>query len=82
MIASARASAVKRLEDAGVREKLLHMQHDPQLVIQATSFSSDTVHYPDGQIPFVEKHMAYLMQYPKLDPDQYLANLRLKLKKK
>ena len=82
MIASARASAAKRLEDACVREKLLQMQHDPQLVVQSTSFSSDVAYYPDGQIPFVEKHIAYLLQYPKLDPDQYLANLRLKLKKR
>ncbi len=33
--------------------------------------------YPDGSIPFVDKHMRYLDANPKLDAHMYLANLRL-----
>lgn len=82
MIKSTRALLVQHLQDTNVREKLMEMQQDPKLAIQASSFSPDSEQYPDGQIPFVDKHIAYLMKYPKLDPDQYLANLRLMLRKR
>lgn len=79
---STRALVTQQLTDANVREKLLAMQQDPQFTTQASSFSPDSDLYPDGQIPFVDKHIAYLMKYPKLDPDQYLANLKLMLRKR
>lgn len=41
------------------------------------SYSADAVRYPDNLIPFVDKHMNYLRVHPKLDPHQYLANIRL-----
>ncbi len=71
---------VKNLEETKVREKLMAMEKDPLLNTKHSSFSANTDLYPDGQIPFVEKHIAYLMEHPKLDPDQYLANLRLMLR--
>lgn len=36
--------------------------------------------YPDHLIPFVEKHMAYLMSHPKVNPEQYISNLRMMTK--
>jgi len=78
---SARAILVKRLEDHDVRQKLADMLTNPLLNTQVSSYSANAALYPDGQIPFIEKHVAYLMAHPKLDPDQYLANLRLMLRK-
>lgn len=82
MSGNERANLTQKLLDAHTREKLLALQDDPSLMIQATSFSPDSVKYPDGQIPFVDKHLAYLMRFPALDPDQYVANLRLMLKRR
>lgn len=42
-----------------------------------SSYSADAENYPDGQIPFVAKHMAYLRNHPSTDPSQYLSNLKL-----
>ncbi len=42
-----------------------------------SSFSADSVRFPDGQISFVEKHMDYLMCHKGLNPYQYVSNLRL-----
>lgn len=44
------------------------------------SYSADTEQYPDGVIPFVDKHMEYLRTHPKVQIDHYIANLRLRTK--
>jgi hypothetical protein len=54
------------------REELRRMESD-------ASYNTQPI-YVTGLIqalPFVEKHMTYLSNRPKLDPQQYLANLRL-----
>lgn len=43
-----------------------------------SSYSADGELYPDHQIPFVDKHMAYLRDHPELDSRQYIANIKLK----
>ncbi len=77
-----KAMLMQRLEDNNIRKKLKDMESNPKLNTRGMSFSANTELYPDGQMPFVDKHMAYLMQHPKLDPEQYLANLRLMLKQR
>lgn len=42
-----------------------------------SSYSTDSDAYSDHLIPFVDKHMRYLMVHPSVDPAHYLANLRL-----
>lgn len=81
MLHTTRTQVIKRLEDDSVREKLEAMEHNPQLNTQS-SYSSNASLYPDGQRPFVQKHIDYLLDHPQLNPDQYLANLRLMLKKR
>ena len=41
-------------------------------------YSSDAEKYPDGVMPFVDKHMEYLRTHPMISVDHYLANLRLR----
>jgi len=38
--------------------------------------------WTNNYISFVEYHLNYLRMYPKLDPEQYIANLRLMLSKR
>lgn len=75
-----RTAVTQRLLDNEVREKLEEMERNPLLNTRASSYSANADLYPDGQIPFVEKHLAYLLEHPKVDHAQYLANLRLMLK--
>ena len=42
-----------------------------------STYSSDTITYSDHLIPFVDKHMQYLIMHPSVDAEQYLSNLRL-----
>ncbi len=77
-------SAVKKVvpflgpkEEVEVREELQRM------VLSSTyntssSYTPSSLAYPDGQMPFIDKHMKYLHANPKLDGWMYLANLRLR----
>lgn len=55
-----------------VRTELERMAQDLSFNTQS-SYAATML---DG-MPFVQKHMNYLCDRPKLDPQQYLANLRL-----
>lgn len=78
---SSRSQALKRIEDCNVREVLAKMEADTTLRRPKSTYSSNTALYPDNQIPFIDKHVAYLLDHPKVDPLQYLSNLKLMLKK-
>lgn len=67
------------LEEAEIREALQAMENDAAFKTGSSYIASNTL-YSDHQIPFVEKHVAYLKSHPKLDPKHYLANLRLMMK--
>ncbi|HSX36853.1 MAG TPA: hypothetical protein VLG13_01905 [Patescibacteria group bacterium] len=75
-----RQAVTQRLLDGEVREKLQEMLNDPALNTCISSYSANAELYPSGQIPFIEKHIAYLMDHPRVDYEQYLSNLRLMLK--
>ena len=75
-----RQAVEKRLQDGEVRQKLEEMERNPLLNTRTSSYSANVALYPDGQIPFVEKHITYLLDHPKVDHSQYLSNLRLMLK--
>jgi hypothetical protein len=71
----------RRLTEADAERKLRDMITDKALNT-GTSYSANSELYPDNRIPFVDKHMAYLMEHPKLEVEHYLSNLRLMLKKR
>lgn len=45
-----------------------------------SSYSTNSELYPDNLIPFVNKHVDYIRKHPSMDPNQYLANLKLMTK--
>lgn len=55
----------------------LKLMHGNDAYSTAPSYSADTVRYPDNLMPFVDKHIAYLMDHPALEASKYLANIRL-----
>lgn len=58
---------------------LLEMKANPAY-LTVDSFTTDTVQYPNGVIPFEKKHMLYMHKHPAVNPAHYLSNLRLQLK--
>lgn len=67
-------------EGTAVREQLHQMELDTNYETKVSSYTADGGTYPDNQIPFIEKHLAYLTTHPGVNPEQYLSNLRLKLR--
>ncbi len=64
-------------EEQEIRESLLQMVLSDSYNTSA-AYTANSAAYPDGLMPFVDKHMRYLDANPKLDARMYLANLRLK----
>jgi len=64
-------------EDAvQIREELLRMTADPM-------YNTQPFYTPlDNNLSFVEKHIRYLSEHPKLSSLEYLSNLRLMTKKR
>ena len=59
-----------------VQQLLLDMELDNSYKTDP-SYSANAILHPDHKISFGEKHMAYLKNHPLLNPEHYLANLRL-----
>jgi len=73
----------KRVYALGIEEERDTREALRQMVLSTSfntspGFTANSATYPDGLMPFVDKHMNYLDTYPKLDARVYLANLRLK----
>lgn len=58
---------------------LKDMEQDSTLITK-DAYSPNAELYPDGRIPFVDIHMAYLKSHKHVDPRNYLSNLRLMIK--
>ncbi|QQS64487.1 hypothetical protein IPO96_02780 [Candidatus Saccharibacteria bacterium] len=63
-------------------KKLLEAMAENVSYNTESSFSANTNLYPDHEMSFVAKHMAYLQLHPGTDPKQYISNLRLMTKKR
>ena len=61
-------------EAAVIRQELLDMAEDPQF---NTKSVYTTVDSPESAL-FVEKHMAYMSNNLSINPEDYLANLKLR----
>lgn len=62
-----------------IRKALCDLEADPAYVT-LVSYTSDREKYPDGTMPFVDKHLLYLHLHRAVNPLHYLSNLRLQLR--
>jgi hypothetical protein len=61
--------------------KLQTMLDNP-LMNTNDAYSPDTERYPDNRIPFIDIHLKYLGSHKTVDPEQYISNLELKIRKR
>jgi hypothetical protein len=69
------------MSEEEVIEKLKKMYADPAYITNS-AYAANTDLWPDHRVPFVEAHLRYLKLHPKLEPEHYLSNLRLMLRKR
>jgi hypothetical protein len=60
---------------------LKDMVIDPKMITES-SFRANAMLWPNNKISFVEAHLMYLKNHPALNPEHYLSNLRLMIRKK
>jgi hypothetical protein len=63
-------------EGKEIKRKLQQMTRD-STYNTTSSYSTNSLLYSDNLIPFVDKHMNYLINHPSLEAKKYLANIRL-----
>ena len=63
--------------DGQVIKQKLQLMAENSLFNTTSTYSTNSSLYPDNKIPFLEKHMNYIVAHPGLDPQVYVANLRL-----
>lgn len=63
-------------EGVEIKEILIEMAKDATFNTEQ-SYSANSSLYPDHIISFVDKHMNYINTHPSVDPQHYVANLRL-----
>ena len=68
------------MDEEEIKSQLKVMETNPALVTNS-AFRANGEKWPDHTITFVDRHLEYLRQHPKTDPQQYLSNLRLQLRK-
>lgn len=62
-----------------ITEALQTMEADP-LYVTKSAYRANVELWPSHRISFVNTHIAYLQSHPAVNPEHYLANLRLMLK--
>ena len=62
-----------------IRERLQALQDNDQMITKG-AYSPTAVDLPDGILPFVELHMAYLRTHKNVNPAHYLSNLNIMLR--
>jgi len=69
------------MQDDEILAALKDMVLDPSMITRP-GFRANTQLWPDNKIPFTEAHLTYLKNHPDLNPQHYLSNLRLMIRKK
>jgi hypothetical protein len=61
--------------------KLQSLQDDPTMQT-VSKYSPTAPEWPDNRLPFVEIHLAYLKAHKLVNPEHYISNLELMIKKR
>ena len=57
------------------------METNPDLITN-TAYRANAELWPTNRISFVDSHLAYLKAHPTVNPQHYLSNLRLMLRRR
>lgn len=76
-----KSSFFETAEAAEIKAALQKMEAD-MAFNTLESYKANGELHPDNTISFTDKHMLYLSEHHDVDPQHYLANLRLMTRKK
>lgn len=68
------------MDEIEIRDALHVMETDPAFITKSV-YRADSEAWLDNKMPFTDAHLAYLKAHNAVNPKQYLANLRLRIKR-
>jgi hypothetical protein len=69
------------MTDEEIVEILEAMEANPNLITRP-AYRANAELWPGNTIPFVDSHLHYIKTHPALNPEHYLSNLRLMIRRK
>ena len=72
---------INEVSEEEVIEALQLMETSPSYITKS-AYRANADKWPNHRISFIDQHIAYLKAHPALNPYQYIANLRLMLKRR
>ena len=69
------------MEETDITTALQAMETDKSLVTKSAYRANGDL-WPGNRISFVQTHLVYLKGHPAVNPNHYLSNLKLMLRKK
>lgn len=67
-------------ELAKAKAVLLRLEADPSFITES-AYRANAERWPKNRITFIDIHMEYLNTHPEISVEDYLSNLRLKIRK-
>ena len=69
------------MTDEEIIEKLRALVADTGMITDS-AYTANTDDWPSNRIPFIETHLKYLKAHPMTNPEHYIANLRLMIRRR
>ena len=68
------------INEEEIKQALLKMEQDANLSSKPSLMNDTDASSSIREVSFMERHMTYLREHPKVNPEHYLSNLRTMIK--
>lgn len=72
---------VSTMTEEEIITRLKVLEDDPTMKSESI-YSPAASEWPDSRLPFIERHLAYLRTHKTVNPEHYISNLALMIKKR
>lgn len=73
--------AISAIDEEDIITRLKVLEDDPTMRSESI-YSPAATQWPNNQLPFIERHLAYLRAHKTVNPEHYISNLALMIKKR
>ncbi len=74
-------ATVSTMSEEEIITRLKVLENDPSMKSESI-YSPAATEWPDSRLPFIERHLAYLRAHKTVNPEHYISNLALMIKKR
>ena len=74
-------ATISTMPEEEIIERLKVLENDPKMKTESI-YSPTATDWPDSRLPFIERHLVYLRAHKTVNPEHYISNLALMIKKR